>query len=96
MIARNILLLLYIITSTASAAAVEVYHQGEGGFPCIRAPATIRVQNGVLLSFAAGRCYTGDNCYPHKDLPGKKNYTAFIVKRSVDGGVPFVVLPIAA
>ena len=68
---------------------VEVFRQGEAGFTCIRAPATIQVQNGVLLAFAAGRCYQGDNCYPQKDaLPAqdKKDYGAFIMKRSVDGG----------
>jgi hypothetical protein len=71
--------------------AVEVYHQGEEGFPCIRAPATIAVQNGVLLAFAAARCYTGDNCYPKptsNESAGKaKQYSAHVVKRSVDGGL---------
>lgn len=69
--------------------AVEVFHQGEAGFTCIRAPATIQVQDGVLLTFAAGRCYQGDNCYPQKDVlaaQDKKDYGAHIMKRSVDGG----------
>ena len=88
----NLLLLcLWVLTAKLGLCsdAVEVFHQGEAGFTCIRAPATIQVQNGVLLTFAAGRCYQGDNCYPQKDaLPAqdKKDYGAFIMKRSVDGG----------
>jgi hypothetical protein len=84
------LLSLLCATSDGSAAAVQVYHAGEGGFQCIRAPATIAVQGGVLLAFAAGRCFTGDNCYPLAPLPAAatttNNYSAHVVKRSTDGG----------
>ena len=94
----------------AAPAAVQVYAQGESGFQCIRAPATISAQGGVLLAFAAARCYTGDNCYPTADpaaVPGAKNYSAHVVKRSTDGGrtwspmlelhrsLPSAVLPLA-
>lgn len=68
------------------SSAVEVFSAGESGFPCIRAPTTIQAQDGVILAFAAGRCFTGDNCFPKNKLPGAKNYSAHIVKRSIDGG----------
>ena len=41
-----------------------VFSFGEGGWPCIRAPAITLAGDGVLLAFAACRNYTGDGCYP--------------------------------
>jgi Neuraminidase (sialidase) len=63
-----------------------VYSHGESGFPCIRIPTTLFVQDGVLLSFAAARCFTGDSCFPSSPTPTPKNYSAHVVKRSLDGG----------
>ena len=43
--------------------------------------------DGVLLSFAAARSWTGDSCFPTaKTLPGRKAYSAHVVKRSTDSG----------
>jgi sialidase-1 len=64
---------------------VQVYHHGEAGFRCIRIPVTIQAQ-GVLLSFASARDFTGDSCFPRKYIPNANNYSAFVVKRSTDGG----------
>eukprot|EP00037_Helgoeca_nana_P021397 m.215913 g.215913 ORF g.215913 m.215913 type:complete len:450 (+) comp25632_c0_seq1:187-1536(+) len=77
----------------------RLYTHGDAGFPCIRIPATALQPDGSLLSVAAGRCFTGDSCFPiaHSahDLPlgtpttsaGIQNFTSMIARRSVDGGV---------
>ena len=86
----------------ASGDAVTVYKHGEGGFPCIRIPTSLRVPADVtiaaasttpspppppvLLLFAAARSFTGDSCFPTTALPTPNNYSAHVVKRSVDGG----------
>ena len=42
--------------------------------------------DGVLLSFAAARSFTGDSCFPVKNLTNPKAYSAHVVKRSTDLG----------
>ena len=68
-------------------SASQIYIHGEAGFRCIRIPETVAVQNGVLLSFAAARCFPGDSCFPSAPLANANNYSAHVVKRSTDGGV---------
>lgn len=41
----------------------------------------------TLLMFAAARSFTGDSCFPSHPLPGANNYSAHVVKRSIDGGM---------
>ena len=43
---------------------VRLYTHGDLGYPCFRIPATVAVQNGIVLAFASARCFTGDSCYP--------------------------------
>ncbi len=53
---------------------VDVFIQGDGGYPQIRIPAIVTTRNGVLLAFAEGR-QAGD--HSENDI---------IVKRSTDSG----------
>ena len=66
-----------------------VYRHGEDGFPCIRIPSTIALENNVVLSFAAARGFTGDSCFPSNPSNQSNNYSAHVVKRSTDGGATF-------
>jgi len=71
------------------AAGTEVYRHGEGGFRCIRIPSTLALPHNILLSFAAARSFTGDSCYPTRNVSQPKPYSAAVVKRSTDGGATF-------
>ena len=49
----------------SSVESVDVFHHGEGGFPCIRIPAVTRCGGrGTLHAFAECRMSIGDGCIP--------------------------------
>eukprot|EP00051_Salpingoeca_urceolata_P005891 m.78442 g.78442 ORF g.78442 m.78442 type:complete len:467 (-) comp14586_c0_seq2:288-1688(-) len=49
---------------------VDVFTPGELGYPCIRIPSIILIED-TLLAFAECRNFTGDGCYPHGALGAK-------------------------
>lgn len=80
---RNLLCLLIAISTLAPMPAraadqkpsVDVFSNGEGGYPTIRIPSLILTPKGTLLAFAEGRAAAHDS-----------GHIELVMKRSADGG----------
>ena len=86
---------IYALNGNSICIPSDLYKPGDGipngeNFTCFRIPAIVEASN-VLIAFAEGRRYVGDNCYPRNPIPGsapsKANGTsAIVLRRSMDGG----------